>query len=150
MRTPSSDRAATLLAAVCANCFGIARHCAQNEHVVFTNKLSITTQNFVHKLTHIQGIEEQSESGDRQYRPANRTARKAAKAAKQEQLQEQEQVRQVLESAELQSQLEVLEAANLQLEKQLAKSRRNKKKAATASNRKQVLRFRQATRTNRK
>jgi hypothetical protein len=41
---PSKDSAATLPLVILANRLGMARRCAQNERVVFTNKLSITTK----------------------------------------------------------------------------------------------------------
>jgi hypothetical protein len=40
---PSKDSAATLPAVIPANRLGMTRRCAQNERVVFTNKLSFTT-----------------------------------------------------------------------------------------------------------
>jgi hypothetical protein len=77
----------------------------------------------------MQGTEDTLEHDAPQYRPAHRTARKAAKAAKQELLQEQEQLRLDLEDADMQSRLDLLEAANLELQFKLAKAKRNKKKA---------------------
>ena len=45
----SQSSAATLPAVILANRYGMTRCCAQNERVVFTNKLSITTPCELHK-----------------------------------------------------------------------------------------------------
>jgi hypothetical protein len=120
----SQSSAATLPAVIPANSYGMTRCCAQNERVVFTNKLSFTIKLTFHSLM-LMNHTDSSDDGGHRYVPANRTARKAAKAARQAQAQEQEQEQVSQEQAALQLRFDLLQAENAKL----AKTLKNKKKA---------------------